>query len=80
MKQIIEKRGELIRGELRRHDDIRHRPLFAFRADEEELPPFVGSFCSHHATKHIEQDGFGLLLAHACRLVFLNHAGFKIDS
>jgi hypothetical protein len=80
VKQIVEKYGEFVHGKLRRHDDIRHRPLFVFCADEEELPPSVGSFCSHHATKHIEQDGFGLLLAHACRLVFLHHAGFKIRS
>lgn len=71
MKQIIEKCGEFVGGELRRHDDIRYRPLLAFRADEKKLPPSVGPFCSHHATKHIEQDGIGLLLAHACRLVSL---------
>ena len=69
VKQVIKKCGEFVRGELRRHDDVRYRPLLAFRADEEELPPPIGSFCSHHATKHIEQDGFGLLLAHAFRLV-----------
>lgn len=54
--------------------------FFAYRADEEELPSSVGALCSHHATKHIEQNGFSLILSYTCRLVFLNHAGFKIDS